>query len=280
MKYLLILILVLMLFTCGCVPIEEQTSVARSTSLNELAPDIPVLLEQQTQVMKAVKTCRNSLYSKIDFKSSNTSSKNVSIVIDINSDIDISNRLMSSTISSNISMSGKSQKTVQQIIATGDYLYFKEGETSDSTVPWKTKELDKAAAATLWNEQDVQITGSKYSGLLSPKNFSFVGKETSNGQVCFVLKQSLDSGQVLEIAPELNEQMQNAGGFSRVELEKMLKNVELVFYIDEQNYLREVRLLIPVDQEVKGEKVTGTIEQRCLYDKFNEPVSIQVPASK
>jgi hypothetical protein len=282
MKYIFIGVLLLAIIFCGCASAPEKTALSnisptKNSNLKQVSPDIPAIFDQQSQVMKAVKSCQSDLHSRINLKSSDSPGKNVSITIDITSLTDISNRQMSSVISNKISLSGDSRKTTQQIIATGDRIYFREGEVTDTAVPWQVKDLDQAAADRLWNLQDEQLTGSKYTEQISPSSFVYSGTETINGHNCFVFKQPLDNRMVSEIAPELLEQLRTTEDFSPDVLSEMLKNIELVCLIDEQSYLREIRLVVNIDQIIQGHQVSGTIEQTCLFDKFNEPVSIQIP---
>lgn len=286
MKHFLVLILLLLVGTGGCAqgqenPLSPQNTLNNTSGIqsagNQTPVDIAAIFDNQSRVMKGVKSCQSDLRSKINLKSLDSAGKNVSITIDITSLTDLSNRQMSSVISNQISLSGDNRNTTQQIIATGERIYFREGEVTDTTTPWQVKELDQAATDKLWNQQDEQVTGSKYTEQISPLSFVYSGTEKVNGHNCFVFKQPLDNQTVTEIAPELLEQLQSAEGFSQKALENMLKDIELVCLIDEQSYLREIRLVVNIDQTIQGHQVTGTIEQTCLFDKFNEPVSIQIP---
>jgi hypothetical protein len=289
MKYLIILVIFLVMGIGGCTqgqenPVSPQSTLLTSkgiqSGINETAPDIAAIFQKQSQLMKSVTTCQSNLYSKIYLKSPGSPDKNISITIDINSYIDVPNRQMNSLISNKISMSGDSRSMTQQIVATGDKIFFRESDAANANTSWQVKDLDKAAADALWNEQDAQITGSKYTEQISPQSFVYSGMETINGHTCYVFKQPLNNQTITEIAPELLDQIQTAEDFSQDALAEMLKNIELVCLIDEQSYLREIRIIIRIDQLVQGHQVSGTIEQYCRLDKFNEPVSIQIPIIK
>lgn len=286
MKHFLIFILLLLVGTGGCAqgqetPLSPQNTLNNNSGIqsviNQTTPDITAIFDNQSRVMKEVKTCQSLLRSSINLKSADSPGKNVSIAIDIDSAIDSSNRQMSSVISNKISLSGDNRNNTQQIIATGDRIYYREGEVSDTVTKWQVKNLDKAAADILWNAQDEQITGSKYTEQISPQSFVYSGTETINGHTCFVFKQPLDTQMISDIAPELLEQLKTAESFPSDVLAEMLKNIELVCLIDEQSYLREIRLKVNIDQIIQGNQVSGTIEQVCTFDRFNEPVSIQIP---
>jgi hypothetical protein len=286
MKYLLTSVLLILICVGACTQAPENPTASdlipaikseTKSDSSEISPDVAAVFEKQSLVMKEVKTCQSNLRSKINLKSSDSPGKNVSIVIDINSSIDAPNRQMSSVISSKVSLSGESRNTTQQIMATGGRIYFREAEVTDTVTLWQVKDLDKAAADTLWNQQNEQVTGSRYTEQISPQKFVYSGTEIVNGHTCFGFKQPLDQQMITQIAPELLEQLQTADSYSPDALAGMFKNIELVCLIDEQSYLREIRLKISIDQIVQGNQVSGTIEQYCTFDKFNEPVSIQIP---
>jgi len=166
----------------------------------------------------------------------------------------------------------------QQIITAGDNIYFRENKASGAQGQWQVKALDKASSEKLWNEQDMQLTGSKYSGLTSSQGLIYTGKEKSNGHACFVLKQSMDWKSIMEASPELMEQLQGIQGLMTEEIENMVKKAGVSYLIDEQTFhLREFHIDARINQKVQGKQISGDIKQYCIFDAFGQPVSIKIP---
>jgi hypothetical protein len=283
---ILILVLISLTGLVGCSTDEAGTQVSGPTSVNspptsstatQVIPGISDIFAKQTAATKEIKSCRAIIHLEMDFKSFTPSPENILITSDMRSDIDITNRLLKSTVSTNLSVSGNNEKMTQQIIASGDSVYFKDGEDGQ----WQQKEMQGSDLEALWGEQHEQLTGSKYSNMISPEGFVYTGKNSINGHACYVLQQPLDFQQILKMAPELVQQFQTTEGIAPADLAKILEDAELVCLIDEQTYfLREVRLTASVNQEIQGKKITGKVRQSCQYDAFNEPVSIQIPVIK
>jgi hypothetical protein len=289
LKILLLLLLAAMLMTSACATRQNGPAYPQNESNSkdglqsqpsQNPPDIAAILANQSQVMQQINTCRNILHTTIDFKTPGSTRDSLSITIDIQSDLDILNRQMNSQIFNTINLSGKTRKMYRQMITTGDRLYYKDGLSDDTTTAWQVKDLDAAASARIWSEQDSQITGSKYSGAVSVDNYTYGGIENVDGIPCYKLEQSLDSRQLQTLAPDLLDQLKNAQQYSATDIENMLNKINLTYLVDESGYLREVRIWVAVDQVVQGKRVTGTIEQYSRYGNFNEPVIVQIPAVK
>ncbi|RJQ26572.1 MAG: hypothetical protein C4589_09605 [Peptococcaceae bacterium] len=240
--------------------------------------DIPGIVSKQEAVMKEIKSFRADVGMEISVESGTSSNGNISVAADMKSDIDLDNRLLSSTISAGVSISGTRKEMEQRIIATNDKIYFKDAGESGTQSRWQVKTLDKASSESLWNEQDTRLTGLKYSGPAAPGSLVYAGKENSNGRTCLVLKQSLDWGSIMETSPELKEQLRSINGFMPEEFEKMIEKADVSYLVDEQTFhLREIRIEARINQPVQGRQYTGTIKQQYKFDAFNRPVSVKIP---
>lgn len=265
---LVLLISVLLICMAGCSQSNANTTI-----------DIPDLMTKVEKTMKETNTCRTNVYLEINMKASASGSAAMTLVANMKSSIDSKNRLFSSVIETDLILPAGKKKMEQRIIAAGEKVYLKNNASSAQEANWQVKTLDQAATEKLWHEQSMQQTGLKFAEMLSPESFVYAGKEKANGRSCFALKQSLDPESLLNVSPELKQQLQNGKGLIPEELEKMLKSAEVVCLIDEQTYhLREFRLDAQINSQIAGKTITGTVKQFCRYDAFNEPVSVEVPA--
>jgi hypothetical protein len=269
---------------CGIEKAEDQqvaqpplTSPNKLTEQATITPEISDIIDKQAAAMKEIKSCRSSAHLEMDFKSSDASTGNILIIADMRADIDAANRLLNSSVTTNLSISGSNEKMTQQIIAAGDSIYFKDSEQGQ----WQKKILEGDDLAALWNEQGNQLPSSKYSALISPDGFVISGKAQSDGHTCYVLKQPMDFDKILKMAPELLSQLQNTGESLPVDFGKLLQNAQFVCLIDSESYyLREVQITADVNQDVQGKKITGTVQESCRYTAFNQPVSVKIPETK
>lgn len=274
-RYLLMLVLVLLICISGCARVTGETAISPTQS--EVSLDIPGIIAKQAAATKEVNSCRASVYLDIELQSGVSSEGSMSLTASMKSSIESQSQLLSSVITTAIVVAGSSKEVEQRIVASGENVYFKDSAQSQ----WQMKSLDKASAEKLWSEQASQLTGSKYAELMSPEGMAYGGTEKSNGHLCLVLKQTLDTSGLGDIPPELQQQLQSMPGLLPEQLGTIIENAEVSYFIDEQSYhLREFRLDAQVNQEVQGQSITGTIKQYCRYDAFNEPVSIKVPEIK
>ncbi len=240
--------------------------------------DIASIISKQEAAMKEVNSCTTDVHMEINLKSEDQDHAAISVISDLKSDIDINARLIGSVITTRLSVAGKKNEMEQQIIVSGDNIFFNEKKASDTQGQWQLKSLDKASLEKLWNEQEIQLTGLKYSELMTFEGFVYTGDEKSNGNACFVLKYSLDWKSILEASPELAEQMQGLQGLMPEEIENMVENADVSFLIDKQTFhLREFHIEVRINQEIQGRQITGDIKQYYVFDAFNQPVSIDIP---
>jgi hypothetical protein len=282
-KYIIFLIavVVIMLGAMGCArPLVNNQADNRTTAANQTGsstkegtgPDISSLVAAEAKAMSNITSCRANLHLEMNLKSSAVG--NILITADMRSEIDTLNRLFSSIVTTNLSLSGNNDNLWQQVIASGADVYFKDGQQGS----WQKKTLAEADLSALWKEQDQQLTGSSYSALLSDEDLVYSGKEVVNGYSCQALKQPVDYHKLLQIAPQLLDQMQSAADAGALDWGSVLQKVELVYLVDDQaGYLREVRISASVNQVKDGRQVTGQVRQYCRFDAFNEPLSIQIP---
>lgn len=283
---LLMLILVLLVSATACSASEDVTrapgqsipgSPAGSPVKSQTVPDVAGIIAKQTEAMKGVRSCQSIVHLEMDFKSSDASTGNILIIADMRSDIDTSKRLLKSTVTTNLSVSGTNEKMTQQIIAAGDSVYFKDGEQGQ----WQKKILEGADLDALWNQQDDQLTGSKYSAAIAPESLIYAGTTKVDNRQCYTLKQPIDAGQILAMAPELLEQLQNTGDIMPEDLSSMLQDPQIVYHVDQANYyLLEVQITARVNHEKEGKKITGKVQESYRFTSFNQPVSVQIPEIK
>ncbi|MEN6349601.1 MAG: hypothetical protein ABFD08_09445 [Syntrophomonas sp.] len=239
--------------------------------------DISAILARQEAAMKTVNTCRSNTYLNIDMKAGAAGIGDLFIKADMKSLIDTRQRILSSHISTTLVAAKNKKHREQQIVASGSQVYMKADQSSGGQ--WQVKTLDATAEEKLWQEQQAQLTGLKYSELLAPVNFVYAGKENSNGHSCLKFRQSLDFDRIMEASPDLKGQLQNMEGLLSGKLEKVIEQADITVFIDEESsYLREFNLEARVNTEFQGQKVSGTIKQYCRYDRFNKKVSIDIPA--
>jgi len=242
------------------------------------AVDISDLLAGQEKTLSEIKSCRVNTYLEIRLKSGAAGSASMSVAANMKAGIDGENRLLSSVIDSTFIILGNKKEAQQRLIAAGENIYVRNSALSAQETGWQVRTLDRAAAEKLWNEQRLQQTGLKYSRLLSPQDYVCTGKEKSNGRTCWALKQTLGAERLLDVSPELKEQLHNGRGILPEGLEKMLQTAEAVCLIDEETYyLREFRLDAQISGQAAGTPITGTVKQYCRYDDFNEPVLLEIP---
>jgi hypothetical protein len=267
-KFLAALILAFIWGVSGC------TTASVSPGQSEAKIDLPTIIAKQTEAMKSVNSCRTSIYLEVDLHSGTTDVGDTSLTANMKSNIDTGQHLLSSVITTQIVISSSKKNLEEDIIASGNSLYFKDSSQSG----WQVKSLDGPSADKLWSEQSDQVTGSKYSALISEENLTYSGTENSNGHSCLVFKGPLNNGALGEITPELQQQIQTLPRLSQDQLANLFSNTEVTFLIDEQSYnLREFRLESQIDQQIQGQRVYGTVKQYCRFDAFNEPVSVKVP---
>jgi hypothetical protein len=274
------MIFVLVIAISGCSPVDGDKvsdGMAVSPAQSDTGPDISETIAQQAKSMESVNSCRSSVYLEINLHSGTTNQADTSLTANMKSSIDMHNHLLSSVITTTIILQQAKKEMEQRIIASGENIYLKEKTQAE----WQMQSLDKNFAEKLWIEQGSQVRGAKYAALMSPERLVYSGKEKSNGHDCRVFKQTLDSSQLGDITPELQQQLLNSQGLAANGLDKVIKNAEVTFLIDEQSYyLREFRVNARVSQDIQGQQVTGTIAQYHRYDAFNEPVTIQMPEIK
>jgi hypothetical protein len=273
--FLLLVVLLILLSGCAANEVTNPGASAQSPVQPDItAPDIAAIIAKQSEAMKTVTSCQADVQLAINFKPVAASAQPTSIKADMNSQIDVAKHLLSSTVYTDLTLSGLNQKSTQQLIATGDSVYIKENKQGQ----WQKKTLDQPAMTRLWNEQDEQITGLKYSAMITPAGFTYAGKEKINGHTCYMLKQPLDTGQIGEMTGGILGDLQNTQGLTPQDIGKMVKNAELVCLIDAATYyLREFRVSAQIKREMQGQSITGSLQQSFRFDAFNEPVSIQIP---
>jgi hypothetical protein len=276
MKWLMALLSVFLLCLSGCAPAISKAPDAADnvTPLTENDIDITDIIARQLEVMQQVKTCRADITLEINTTPETTSKGRISIMSEMVSVIDIGNRILSSEIVTVLTVADQKTKLSQEIIATADKVYLKD----DVQKKWQTRVMDETDSAGLWNEQGGQLTGSQYSSLMSPENFTCGGQAKVDGNVCFVLNQVLEPADIIRLTPEMQEYLQNISELTPESLEDALTEITLAYYIDTISYhLREVCLTTRFDYDSDGQLVSGMVRQGCRYYQFNEPVSIEIP---
>jgi hypothetical protein len=282
-KSIILVIILILFFSTGCMQLQDKLQSAEQTVISppsttrvekEIVPDISTLIAKETAAMQYLKSCRTNMHLEIELKSPASSEGNIFISADVYSIVDLVNRLLDSTISSHLSISGSNDNLTQKIIISGDTVYLKNSDQS----PWQKKVLEGNDLSSLWNEQDAQLLGSKYSSLNESEGLVYAGQTMSENNPCFILKQNLDINKLLQMTPELMTQLQNLNGNLSGEITNIFQNAELIFLIDSQNYyLRATTVSVKLNGKVNGKQISGTMLESCRYNAFNEPVTINAP---
>lgn len=252
---------------------KEKTSAKD----NEIV-DSRAIISRQENNMKTINSCRSNIYLKIDINSSVSGSGNLSLVADMKSSIDIAKRRLNSQITTTLVTADDKNKTSTHIAASDNQVYMKTGGTGRMQGQWQVKNLTPAEAEKLWIEQQQQLTGIRFSQMLTADDFVYAGQEKYDGHNCLKFAKKFDFTDILNASPELSGPLQNMGSETLEKLQKFIRQADVVILIDEKSsYLREFRLDAAINSDVEGQKITGRIKQYCRYDGFNEDTSIKIP---
>jgi hypothetical protein len=196
----------------------------------------------------------------------------MSMVMDITGDVDLQNKgmYMISVIKMDMSENGQpeSQTMTMQMYMLDSWMYM--GTDMMGKMTWmKTKLTDE-----LWEQQQSSLM--QYEELLKNTiEVNVIGEETVNGVACWKLDIKPDMGKILDwyqtaMSDELGDLPDD------MDFSKMFKDVKLKMWIAKDTFYT-IKCDMTMSMEIEGSVMA--ISMTADYSKFNQPVTITLPAA-
>lgn len=224
-----------------------------------------VALNQSSSHIEATETISGTM------QEAGSGNSTMNMVMNINGDNDLQNKKMYMTSSMKMDISGdgkpESQTITMQMYMLDNWMYM--GTDMMGKMTWMKAKLTNE----LWEKQQSSLM--QYEELLKNTiEVNIIGEETVNGVACWKLDIKPDMEKIVDWYQTAMSDKLGALP-SDMNLSKMFKDVNLKMWIAKDTFYT-IKCDMTMSMEIEGSVMA--ISMTAYYSKFNQPVTITLPA--